>query len=1260
MINENSLWSDDKEKESFLKSPTKIGNAFWTNLIGFSALYNIDKDFTLLQQYFKQQVRLKTINDDSGDLFYIIKVHVDKGNISEQVGNEITRYMAILKTGKLDEIDVPEFRKLLKKIKVSKVKMSAKMKPYIVDFITGASSLNDMIDPLYAFALKQKTSSEFRQIAKRMRPSISTDIDDKPVSVTKPSKPTTKNTVSSTNISVIISDTIANDQMNENFPLYKGNKDLSKLFLLKLINGKYMYKKRPNSKNYISHMKKFGTTADDLKMIITNDDFKNMFDNNFPENHPELKIFSQKSNLFKPITDDLFDDHEISRFQKLFNYKFWWIKYLEENYDHDSIYVLIDKIGDSFNNEDFDIIKNNIKPDILNLIRDQPKKILEKFKQYPNWNDYWSDILYKEDSFIWYGAKVFINSFSNAIDDMWSLKWVEKWYNATSETNRKLLIDMALSNKIIDKMTFIDQNDINKDDIEYTKFTNWIRSDNKKPGYSYFREIDIKDWLKKRNKLNDFIKDFESSKYDNIFNTTFEFFGRLAINKIEWFILNRSRDFKIDPSSSLLKSVLKGNNGKDILNKIVNQMIKDKIKIDLMSYRHIVRNLNDTNYIEFFENCVSKVGNLKKLALPSSNISGEYIDKNKDRFIKLLDTDQIMLFFNEVISYKDYLVITKSEIIEMRDRYPKDIKFLFKRIINIKSTDINPSDRYKEIMGFILQELKKDLSKNGDDYNDAISIVSSIILSNNVKTEDFLNDFKDEMKNSYDLFTVSLRASNRNNILFEAYSEDEIIENIEKAVADKGNNNRPQNILSIVRSLHKFKDINNIKKIFDNQSILLNFHTFFKTNTSTLLTEYKFLDIIQLAIDKLPPDEFDDLLSKMFDGIKETTYINAIRKKFLMSAVVEEIFDDKRSLIRPLEKLSPKRLNEVLKFNDVSVKLPPALRRKKNEPTAVYFKRIIKNHHQLEAIEPLKVDRIVETDEQLERKTAEYIKYYNFKHGNSAIEIIESYDVNMPSKELEEFTKAHPKPTVIPFFHGTGSIGASMILRYGFKILKSTDSMVVGRMLGDGIYISNIIEKAAQYIGDKGFSRREGTIGYILEGDAYIGEERVHYRSAGTGNDRIISPEWVIFDARAQLHIKKAHKVIMTNKKHIKDLAKKYNVDIKESIQDNLYLTGYRNLLTEEKQPNNLITYIFYDGNCIDHNKNIIAFEDFMELYKSNKNIIVSYGQLGPEVNIKTSSNVIGSVHIPYTSEFVLDDPEDLFDQYMTILTNAIEGEYQE
>ena len=53
-----------------------------------------------------------------------------------------------------------------------------------------------------------------------------------------------------------------------------------------------------------------------------------------------------------------------------------------------------------------------------------------------------------------------------------------------------------------------------------------------------------------------------------------------------------------------------------------------------------------------------------------------------------------------------------------------------------------------------------------------------------------------------------------------------------------------------------------------------------------------------------------------------------------------------------------------------------------------------------------------------------------------------------------------------------------------------------GRMLGNGVYFSNILTKALQYVGDDGYTRQSGTLGYILEMKAYIGQDGVHHRSA--------------------------------------------------------------------------------------------------------------------------------------------------------------------
>ena len=253
--------------------------------------------------------------------------------------------------------------------------------------------------------------------------------------------------------------------------------------------------------------------------------------------------------------------------------------------------------------------------------------------------------------------------------------------------------------------------------------------------------------------------------------------------------------------------------------------------------------------------------------------------------------------------------------------------------------------------------------------------------------------------------------------------------------------------------------------------------------------------------------------------------------------------------------------------------------------------------------------------------------------------------------EHKQWVIDHPTPTVIPAFHGTGSIGASMILRYGFKVISRADKSVVGRMLGDGIYVSNIIEKAAQYIGDHGFSRRSGTVGYILETECYLGVDGTDYKAAGLSNDHIRSPEYCLFDARSQIKIIKAHRVVMTSKNYVKSLKKKH----KAALKDSHYFDKYDHLLLEGKDKmKNVTDYIFYDGEVIDVDEKIMDFEKFEKKYEDNPNVYVSTGQLGPVVSIRTNTDLVGSIHIPSTHMFKQENPEHLYDKYLTILNDAI------
>jgi len=139
------------------------------------------------------------------------------------------------------------------------------------------------------------------------------------------------------------------------------------------------------------------------------------------------------------------------------------------------------------------------------------------------------------------------------------------------------------------------------------------------------------------------------------------------------------------------------------------------------------------------------------------------------------------------------------------------------------------------------------------------------------------------------------------------------------------------------------------------------------------------------------------------------------------------------------------------------------------------------------------------------------------KHGDTYPMIDKVYDANLEYPEFEEFRKTkYGDGSVVPAYHGTGGIAAGMILRYGFKVIKSSDPSVVGRMLGDGIYFSNKIDKVSQYVSNGGYSRQHGQKGYVMEMDTNLGTRNRDYRAAGIdGRDSIRSPEWCVVRSKS-------------------------------------------------------------------------------------------------------------------------------------------------
>ena len=359
----------------------------------------------------------------------------------------------------------------------------------------------------------------------------------------------------------------------------------------------------------------------------------------------------------------------------------------------------------------------------------------------------------------------------------------------------------------------------------------------------------------------------------------------------------------------------------------------------------------------------------------------------------------------------------------------------------------------------------------------------------------------------------------------------------------------------------------------------------------------------------------------------------------MMDKASQEINND-AAPIKPAEKVDKERMQTILKFNNVTL---PSFTKIK---TLADVEKVDASAMQL--IEDLKVETVEASDEELDKKTIEYDKLTNGRHGNVSVKILREFNVDIPIQKtgFEEFKKYKPNSQIIdPAFHGTGSVAASMILRYGFAVIKSGDSSVVGRMLGNGIYFSTVLDKVAQYVSDGGYSRGKGNRGYIFQMKAILGDRGKDYRSAGLGNDNIRSPEWCVFDANRQLKIYKAFEVELVSKQEIQNLRQKYNINEENTMK----LTAFKEFIREAEEKDKRVTsFIFVDGTIPVSVDNKVDFEEFVPA-QFGKNVTMEPSAYGPQVYIEHDGPESECFCVPSTVEFMTQEPE-LFNKYLTLI----------
>lgn len=310
------------------------------------------------------------------------------------------------------------------------------------------------------------------------------------------------------------------------------------------------------------------------------------------------------------------------------------------------------------------------------------------------------------------------------------------------------------------------------------------------------------------------------------------------------------------------------------------------------------------------------------------------------------------------------------------------------------------------------------------------------------------------------------------------------------------------------------------------------------------INEIVHLASFMIAIDDKNPSAANEIYSQMTTTARGKL-IKSISGPILFKSIHDRLMGEE---IRPENKAKPEDIPSMLARNNIDLTKRTAVGKK------VSFREALNNSMDDSFLPDLKAVRVDNKDQdELDKASARLNGLFrsNKKHGPEGLEVLAIYDTSITNgPEWDEFAaerskNGEPNQYFETVWHGTGTVGGAMILRFGFKITPFDRATMAGRALGNGVYFAKFTDKSLQYLRDdtNRITRCVGNIGYLFEMEAQIGraakknsqpcgpDEGVtcDHRSGGfaeaTNHQDFLSPEWAVFKEKGQLRIKKVYKV---------------------------------------------------------------------------------------------------------------------------------------
>lgn len=280
----------------------------------------------------------------------------------------------------------------------------------------------------------------------------------------------------------------------------------------------------------------------------------------------------------------------------------------------------------------------------------------------------------------------------------------------------------------------------------------------------------------------------------------------------------------------------------------------------------------------------------------------------------------------------------------------------------------------------------------------------------------------------------------------------------------------------------------------------------------------------------------------------ERTVVNRLRKTSILGQAVARINGDPNGV---RINVTPARMNEFLKYNDVDVDAVGTIDAKRLEDFGQLSDKLNA------VIPPLALAEDTSPGAQRQR-IVELHKSNKYNHDPAlGLEVKRVFTVNLPGQRdrFDAWVAKNPRTKIVTLYHGTGTYAAQFLLRYGFRIIKSSDGSVTGRMLGDGIYFADNINKSMLYMSNSGYIRQAGQEGYVFKCKVALGERPRDHREGYAERSSLVSNEWSIFSTD-QIVIEEAYHGVSRRRQEIQQMLVEASTAYSPNVSSFMFMDG--------------------------------------------------------------------------------------------------------